>query len=41
MSMPVMQMGGPEGVRAGEQYTLVIGLSNGMMMRAIPRADAL
>ena len=32
-----VQMGGPEGVRASEQYTLVIGLANGMSMHAVPR----
>ncbi len=32
-----MQMGGAEGVRAAEQYTLVVGLVNGMMMHAEPR----
>ncbi len=32
-----MQMGGAEGVRATEQYTLVVGLANGMMMHAVPR----
>ncbi len=32
-----VQMGGPEGVRASEHYTLVIGLGNGMSMHAIPR----
>ncbi len=31
------QMGGPEGVRASEHYTLVIGLGNGMSMHATPR----
>jgi len=30
-------MGGPEGVRKSEQYTLVIGLKNGMSMHAVPR----
>lgn len=33
----LMQMGGSEGVRAAEQYTLVVGLANGMMMHAVPR----
>ena len=34
-------MGGAEGVRATEQYTLVVGLANGMMMHAVSRqADA-
>ena len=33
----VVQMGGPEGVRATEQYTLVVGLTKGMLMHAIPR----
>ena len=32
-------MGGAEGVRAAEQYTLVVGLANGMMMHAVPRHD--
>lgn len=32
-----MQMGGPKGVRATEQYTLVVGLQKGMLMHAIPR----
>ncbi len=32
-----MQMGGPQGVRESEQYTLVIGLKNGMSMHAVPR----
>ena len=32
-----VQMGGPEGVRESEQYTLVIGLRNGMSMHAVPR----
>ena len=32
-------MGGPEGVRAAEQYTLVVGLANGMLMHAVPRHD--
>lgn len=32
------QMGGPEGVRETEQYTLVVGLQKGMLMHAIPRA---
>ena len=31
------QMGGTEGVRKSEQYTLVIGLANGMSMHAVPR----
>ncbi|KAK9904844.1 hypothetical protein WJX75_003698 [Coccomyxa subellipsoidea] len=31
------EMGGPEGVRKSEHYTLVIGLGNGMSMHAIPR----
>ena len=35
--MDAVQMGGPEGVRASEQYTLVIGLANGMSMHAVPR----
>lgn len=30
-------MGGPSGVRESEQYTLVIGLKNGMSMHAVPR----
>ena len=30
-------MGGPQGVRESEQYTLVIGLKNGMSMHAVPR----
>jgi hypothetical protein len=34
-------MGGPEGVRRGEQYTLVIGLKKGMSMHAIPRPGVL
>ena len=34
---PCLQMGGAEGVRAAEQYTLVVGLVNGMMMHAVPR----
>jgi hypothetical protein len=33
----LVQMGGPEGVRATEQYTLVVGLTKGMLMHAIPR----
>ena len=33
----LLQMGGPAGVRAQEQYALVIGLKDGMMMHAIPR----
>ena len=32
-------MGGPEGVRAAEQYTLVVGLAYGMLMHAAPRHD--
>lgn len=32
-----MQMGGAEGVRAREQYTLVTGIDGGMHMHAIPR----
>lgn len=40
--MPVpLQMGGPAGVRETEQYTLVVGLTKGMLMHAIPRAPAL
>ena len=31
------QMGGVKGVRESEQYTLVIGLANGMSMHAVPR----
>lgn len=31
------QMGGAEGVRKAEQYTLVVGLNRGMMMHAVPR----
>eukprot|EP00884_Botryococcus_braunii_P006038 jgi/Botrbrau1/15435/Bobra.43_2s0060.1 len=31
------QMGGPEGVRSREQYTLVTGIDGGMHMHAIPR----
>ncbi|CAL8464666.1 g4201 [Coccomyxa elongata] len=31
------EMGGPKGVRATEQYTLVVGLQKGMLMHAIPR----
>lgn len=31
------QMGGAKGVRESEQYTLVIGLANGMSMHAVPR----
>ncbi len=34
---PSLQMGGPEGVRAREQYTLVTGIKGGMYMHAIPR----
>ena len=33
----LLQMGGPAGVRASEQYTLVTGLTNGMLMHALPR----
>ncbi|CAL5224619.1 g7335 [Coccomyxa viridis] len=33
----VDEMGGPQGVRESEQYTLVIGLKNGMSMHAVPR----
>ena len=33
------QMGGPEGVRKAEQYTLVTGLANGMLMHAVPRIN--
>ena len=32
-----VQMGGAKGVRESEQYTLVIGLANGMSMHAVPR----
>ena len=32
-----VQMGGPEGVRARERYTLVTGIVDGMWMHAIPR----
>ena len=32
-----LQMGGAEGVRKAEQYTLVVGLNRGMMMHAVPR----
>lgn len=32
------QMGGAEGVRKAEQYTLVVGLNRGMMMHAVPRS---
>ncbi|CAL5224557.1 g7259 [Coccomyxa viridis] len=31
------EMGGAEGVRKAEQYTLVVGLNRGMMMHAVPR----
>ena len=31
------QMGGDEGVRRAEQYMLVTGLANGMLMHAVPR----
>ncbi|CAL8469474.1 g9015 [Coccomyxa elongata] len=34
------QMGGPEGVRRAEQYTLVTGIAGGMFMHAIPRRAA-
>ncbi len=37
MGISHAQMGGPEGVRESEQYTLVIGLKNGMSMHAVPR----
>ena len=30
-------MGGRSGVEAREQYTLVTGIRDGMMMRAVPR----
>ena len=33
----IPQMGGAEGVRKAEQYTLVVGLNRGMMMHAVPR----
>jgi hypothetical protein len=33
-------MGGAEGVRKAEQYTLVTGLANGMLMHAVPRISA-
>ena len=36
-----VQMGGPQGVRESEQYTLVIGLKNGMSMHAVPRPGVL
>ena len=39
--LSAVQMGGPEGVRRSEQYTLVIGLKNGMAMHAIPRPGVL
>ena len=32
-----VQMGGPEGVRARERYTLVTGIVDGMWMHAVPR----
>lgn len=35
-----VQMGGPEGVRGAEQYTLVTGVAGGMFMHAIPRRAA-
>ncbi len=31
------QMGGAEGVRRAEQYTLVTGIAGGMYMHALPR----
>ncbi len=34
------QMGGAEGVRSREQYTLVTGIDGGMHMHAIPRGLA-
>ncbi len=33
-------MGGAEGVRAREQYTLVTGIRGGMFMHALPRVAA-
>lgn len=35
-----VQMGGPEGVRRAEQYTLVTCIAGGMFMHAIPRRAA-
>ncbi len=32
-----IQMGGPEGVRKRERYTLVTGIIDGMWMHAEPR----
>ena len=35
--MLLRQMGGPEGVRRTEQYTLITGMAKGMLMNAVPR----
>ena len=40
MCLLPVQMGGAEGVRKAEQYTLVVGLNRGMMMHAVPRQQA-
>ena len=40
ISACMLQMGGPEGVRAAEQYTLVTGLRDGMWVIAEPRWES-
>ena len=34
----IVQMGGPEGVRAGEHLVITMSCDKGMKMHAIPRA---